>query len=42
MHEVTLKSFEELERYLRDFATWRGDGHDYDVVGSFALFRAIL
>lgn len=37
-----VKTFEELERYLREFTNFAGDPVPYDFNGAFHLFLAIL
>lgn len=37
-----VKSFEDLERYLREFTNFGGDSCPYDFNGAFHLFLAIL
>lgn len=42
MSEFHAKSYEHLEKQLRDFTTWHGDKSVHDVGGAFHLWRALL
>ncbi|WP_339909905.1 hypothetical protein [Symmachiella dynata] len=37
-----VRSYEDLERYLREFTNFSGDPVPYDFIGAFHLFLAIL
>ena len=37
-----VKTFEDLEQYLREFTNFSSDPVPYDFIGAFLLFRAIL
>jgi hypothetical protein len=38
----SIRTFEQLEQYLREFTTFHGDPAQYDYVAAFMLFSALL
>jgi hypothetical protein len=42
MNIEQVKTFEDLERYLREFTNFSGDPVPYDYNGAFHLFLAVL
>ena len=42
MRPDILNTYEDLEKYLREFVNFHGDPAPYDYVGAFHLFLAIL
>lgn len=41
MNPTEIRSFDDLERYLRNFTTWDGD-HVHDFTGTVVLLGALL